>query len=305
MDWIENRTEVNGSLFWFIDAMSDVQKKFIKKSDSFFNRYPKASVVCNKREFHILIKKYEELFPDAFSFIPETYVLPDEIKKYRKYLDEQEDPILIAKPSRGRGGDGIFFVKEFKDLDFESMKEYYYVAQKYVPNPFLIDNKKFDFRLYLMITGVDQMEGYIAFEGLTRFCTEEYVNPKKRSEVNEDEILEYGEDNLMGHLTNYCFNKDSDKYVNNQNFQTNDNGSKRLLTSVMKIMEKNGVNIQKFKDDVKDLCAKIVYIFQPYLVHCYHKEIGVEGEANQNCFHIFGLDVLLDENHKCWILEIN
>lgn len=203
MDWVENRTETNGSLFWFIDAMNEVQKKFIRKTDSFFNRYPKASVVCNKREFHILIKKYEELFPDAFRFIPQTFVLPDEIKRYRKYLDEHENPFLLAKPSRGRGGDGIFFVKEFKDLDFESMKEYFYVAQEYVPNPFLIEKKKFDFRLYLMIKGVDQMEGYIAFEGLTRFCTEDYVSPKKRSEVNEDEIMEYREDNLMGHLTNY------------------------------------------------------------------------------------------------------
>ena len=305
MDWYENRTEKKGSLFWFIDAMNDAQKKFIRQSEAYFNRYPKASVVWNKREFHILIKKYEELFPDAFKFVPETFVLPDEIKKYRKYLDENENPVLIAKPSRGRGGDGIFFVKEFKDLDVESMKEFYYVTQKYVPNPFLIERKKFDFRLYLMIKGVDHMEGFIAFEGLTRFCTEEYVYPKKRSEVNEEELLEFGEDDLMGHLTNYCFNKDSDKYVNNQNFKENDNGSKRLLTSVMKIMKQNGVDTDKFKADVKDLWAKLVYIFQPYLVHQYHKEIGIEGVANQNCFHIFGIDVLLDENHKLWILEIN
>lgn len=228
------------------------------------------------------MKKYQEFFPDDFSFVPDTYVLPEEFKDYKKYLDKSEDSMLLAKPSKGRGGQGIFFVKEPKDLDLESMKEFSYIAQKYVPNPFLIDNKKFDFRLYLMISGVDEMQGHIAFEGLTRFCTEEYSRPKKRSEVSDEELLEFGEDNLMGHLTNYCFNKDSDKYVNNNNFKEKDDGSKRLLTSVMKTLEAKGVNIQKFKADVKDLCAKIVYIFQPYLVNCFHKEIGLKGAANQN-----------------------
>ena len=43
------------------------------------------------------------------------------------------------------------------------------VAQEYVMNPLLIDNKKFDLRLYILIKGVDVMEGYIAFEGMARF----------------------------------------------------------------------------------------------------------------------------------------
>jgi glutathione synthase/RimK-type ligase-like ATP-grasp enzyme len=77
--------------------------------------------------------------------------------------------VLLAKPSKGRGGQGIFFVKNAKELDQECINEYAYVAQQYIANPFLIENKKFDFRLYLMIKGVEEMEAYIAFEGLVRF----------------------------------------------------------------------------------------------------------------------------------------
>lgn len=29
------------------------------------------------------------------------------------------------------------------------------------------------------------------------------------------------------------------------------------------------------------------------------------GEANKKVFHIFGIDILVDENQKAWLLEIN
>ena len=33
--------------------------------------------------------------------------------------------------------------------------------------------------------------------------------------------------------------------------------------------------------------------------------MGHSEETNQNCFHIFGIDILIDEKHKPWLLEIN
>lgn len=136
------------------------------------------------------------------------------LRPIRNFLTLKNNPILLAKPSRGRGGKGIFFVKNYKELDQESMNEYEYVAQHYIPNPFLIEKKKFDFRLYLMIKGVENMEAYIASEGMVRFCTEEYSDPKPRGEPNsdedEEELLAFGaKDNLMSHLTNYSLNKES------------------------------------------------------------------------------------------------
>jgi len=76
---------------------------------------------------------------------------------------------LIIKPSRGRGGEGIFFARKLTDISREDMKVHEYVAQEYISNPLLIEKKKFDLRLYLLIKGVDVMEGYIAFEGMARF----------------------------------------------------------------------------------------------------------------------------------------
>ena len=38
----------------------------------------------------------------------------------------------------------------------------------------MIDNKKFDLRLYVLIAGLNPVRAYIADEGLARLCTEDY-----------------------------------------------------------------------------------------------------------------------------------
>ena len=183
------------------------------------------------------------------------------------------------------------------------MKDNEYVAQEYVMNPYLIDEKKFDLRLYLLIKGVDVMEGYIAFEGMARFWTENYKPPTRSTD--EQKATGDAQEILMSHLTNFTLNKASVKFVNNNDFKANDNGSKRLLSTIFKILDRQGANVEEIKEEVKDISTKIVLALQPFLVNSFHSEMGITGESNQNCFHLFGLDILLDEDLKWWVMEIN
>ena len=79
-----------------------------------------------------------------------------------------------------------------------------HLVQEYLQDPYLIgDNpKKFDLWIYVLVTGINPLEAYIANEGLVRFCTETYVAPKK------DNLS-----NVLMHLTNYSLNKLSQKFV--------------------------------------------------------------------------------------------
>lgn len=50
------------------------------------------------------------------------------------------------------------------------------VVQKYIDNPMLLNGYKFDLRIYVVVTGINEgkMHAFMADEGLARFCTEQY-----------------------------------------------------------------------------------------------------------------------------------
>lgn len=58
------------------------------------------------------------------------------------------------------------------------------------------------------------------------------------------------------------------------------------------------------KEDIKDLVIKTIQTIMPHIKNLYHIEMGF-GETNQNCFQIFGIDILIDEDGSVWLMEIN
>lgn len=67
--------------------------------------------------------------------------------------------------------------------------------------PYLIDNLKFDLRIYVLVACCSPLRLYLYNEGLGRFATEEYVCPNKENL-----------DNMMMHLTNYAINKENPNF---------------------------------------------------------------------------------------------
>ena len=117
-----------------------------------------------------------------------------------------------------------------------------------MPKPYLIDDLKFDLRVYVLVFGVDPLRIFVFKEGLARFATETYIGPQKNNL-----------DNLFMHLTNYAINKTSGNFVKNHDVD-DDGGSKRTLTTVLDYMEENEPNFSRdsMLDQIEDICVKTV-----------------------------------------------
>lgn len=87
--------------------------------------------------------------------------------------------------------------------------------------PFLIDNLKFDLRIYVLLAGCDPMRIFVYEDGLVRLATEPYVPPTNSN-------LE----DMCMHLTNYAINKDNPNFVFNQDKNKMDIGHKRGIKIV-------------------------------------------------------------------------
>ena len=176
------------------------------------------------------------------------------------------------------------FTHEEKDL----------LVQRYIKTPLLLEDKKFDLRLYVLVKGFDPMEAYLADEGLARLCTEPYRQPNAANMKN-----------MFMHLTNFSLNKNSENYkAPDENFLANNDTSKRLLTQLYQTLEEQGHDVAKIKESISDTVKKCVVAMEPYLQHAYHTRVS-QNHANTKAFQILGMDILLDKKMNAWLMEVN
>ena len=56
-----------------------------------------------------------------------------------------------------------------KDTSLKNKKDI--LVSQYIANPHLINNFKYDLRIYVLVTSYDPLRIYMFIEGLTRFAT--------------------------------------------------------------------------------------------------------------------------------------
>lgn len=167
-----------------------------------------------------------------------------------------------------------------------------YVVQQYIDRPHLIDDLKYDLRLYVLVYGVNPLRIYLHQMAFARFCTEAYERPTKRNMKN-----------IYMHLTNYALNKQNEEYEEAEG-DDGDEGHKRSLGAILQILDGQGCDTRKFMDQVKDLIVKTMITGQPNLNFNY-KICQPECLDNSMAFQILGFDILIDSQFKPYLLEVN
>jgi tubulin polyglutamylase TTLL5 len=250
-----------------------------------------------------------------FEIMPPTFVLPHEytqfVSSFTAFEQQKRDGVAmlssngefsndngsspgviynywILKPvglSRGRG---ISLVRDISDLTYSQSS----VIQKYIERPLCLAAYKFDLRIYVVVTSFKPLEAFVYRDGFARVSTQQYsLNP---NDVN----------NKFIHLTNSSIQKQNQQDLKSDNpLNDKEGGNKDIGGSKISLLGENGLwklleRFQGIDSDLlwKNICLLIV------------KSLVIVDDKMTNqpcCFELFGYDVLIDNNLRPWLIEVN
>lgn len=244
------------------------------------NHFPKSMSITKKDCLARNLKRMKGIYGNGvYNFSPVAFNLPNDYTKFvSEYtrLRQLEDPkmvLWICKPADLSRGRGIFLFRELANLQYDCSA----VVQRYIANPLLIGGYKFDLRIYVLVPCFQPLAIYIYQEGLVRFSTEKF----------DLESL----NNIFSHLTNTSINKHSPQYTTDK--ERVGPGCKWTLTQLRHYFHQNNI-------DDRMLFARITNIVILTLI----MQAPQVPKVN-NCFELYGFDIIIDENLKPWLLEVN
>eukprot|EP00347_Sterkiella_histriomuscorum_P016526 403352853 len=278
-----------------------------------FNHFPENKNITRKDLLKKNIEKVQKISKKSkqvFDIIPLTFILPQEYSQLLTafHQGEKEDgPSLnywIVKPpgkSRGRGIHVVNDSESFKTIEP-------LVVQKYLKNPMLINGHKFDMRIYVLVTSFNPLECFIYKEGLARFSTVPFsLDPQKMT-------------NRLIHLTNYSvqktqFNFGSQSAQNLAGLPQESNDFNTRSSGWIGSSLKSGSSGSKLSLSNLRAALHQKYVSWDGEIWPQIKEIVlktlVAGSSNNSipynpcAFELYGYDIIIDSNKKCWLIEVN
>ncbi|NP_001162607.1 probable tubulin polyglutamylase TTLL2 [Rattus norvegicus] len=214
-----------------------------------------------------------------YEFTPLTFIMPSDYTKFvAKYFKEKQDlgtkpSYWICKPAKLSQGRGIIIFSDIRDLMFKDA----YVVQKYICNPLLVGRYKCDLRIYVCVTGFKPLTIYMYQEGLVRFATEKF---------DLSNLEDY-----YSHLTNSSINKLGASYEKIK--EVVGQGCKWTLSRFFSYLRNWDVDDLLLRRKINHMVILTVLAMAPSV------------PVANNCFELFGFDILIDDNLKPWLLEVN
>ena len=150
------------------------------------------------------------------------------------------------------------------------------VVQKYIERPLLYFGRKFDIRIWVLLT--HDFKVYMFNEGHLKCCSVKY-------DLNID-------DNFS-HLTNYSFQK------YNNNFGKYEKGNEVSFDDLQYNIQVNYNNCINFKNEVMPKIKNIIkFVFQSV-------KNKINGLNRNYTFEIYGFDFMLDIDFNPFLIEVN
>ena len=192
-----------------------------------------------------------------------------------QYHINGENNIWIIKPGRKSRGRDIVLFKELESILDYTSRSSCWVVQKYIENPLIIQNKKFDIRQWVLVSSSDPLTVWIYSDCYLRFGVDDY----DQTNLN----------NLFIHLTNNCISKESQRF--------SDCEIKDCMW-----------HIEEFRTYLKETYGKDLWETEIFpslkkIIKWTLQSVGRLGRKNS--FEVLGFDFMVDENMKPWLIEVN
>eukprot|EP00760_Papus_ankaliazontas_P024302 PhM_4_TR2220/c0_g1_i1/m.25704/K16599/TTLL1; tubulin polyglutamylase TTLL1 len=257
------------------------------KRTSSTNALSQTSSVGGHAEVTPSLNAFGETLSD---FVPLTYSLPSDFAIFSEEF-KKHNCMWIVKPANKSQGNGIFLVSKLSQItrwnkqrnqqandgtDNSNSNNTPFIVCKYIDNPLLIGEKKFDIRMYVLVTSYRPLRAYLHEDAFARFCTAKYS-----SDVSEIE-------NLFAHLTNVAVQKHGDEY-------NEVHGGKWHIRNLRLFVES-----QYGHAAMKRLFDNINFVIVQSL-----KAVQNMMNNDKHCFELYGYDLLIDTDLRPWLIEIN
>ena len=205
----------------------------------------------------------------------------ENIKEKGNKNDDTKDEITEEKEEKNTNNKDkddktINMNKDGKDKDKGAYQSNFIILQKYIEKPFLYNGRKFDIRIWVLIS--HKMDIYIFKEGHLKASSVNYSIDNKNSFI---------------HLTNYSLQK------YNKNFSKYELGNEISFKSFQQFLDTLGDKSFNFRETIIPKFKEIIELTTKSI-----KTIINKSKRN-HCFEIFGYDFMMDEDKNVYLIEIN
>lgn len=250
------------------------------------NHFPNSEELCRKdllaKNVHRYMKRSHKRL-DSIDFLPSTYRLPGQYDEFAATHTDASN-IWIMKPVDRCQGDGIFLANKLSEVKRRLANAQQdaprasseYLISRYIERPLLIGGRKFDLRLYVLVTSFRPLRAYLYKDGFCRVCCEQYTN---RSDALHDKFV---------HLTNVSVQKSSGK------FNAAHGGKWSLKWLQLWLDQTRGVKVRRqLFASIEAVIRHSLWAVQPHI------------HSGRNFFECYGYDILIDGAMKPWLIEVN
>ncbi|SFU44277.1 PqqD family peptide modification chaperone [Halomonas korlensis] len=209
------------------------------------------------------------------AFFPRAYVMPGDYHALQEAALANPDQRWILKPTNASKGKGVRVLKDVAEAPLAQD----WLVQEYLANPHTIRGHKYVLRLYVLIASLEPLRVYLYRQGFAKLASEPW-DPEDA-------------DNPYSQLTNPDINALNTRAEVPVEFID--------LDRYRAWLRDQGHDDARLFERIEDLVALTTIS----AVDAMRSRTAKAGADPRGCYELLGLDCLVDDTLKPWILECN